>query len=92
MRFLGLDDMEEAGVGQGVAKEFLYDVLKAGFDPELGLFLETPDGALYPNPAAPYRVAEASSLYEFLGAILAKTLFGSKHFFTRFGTYASGVR
>ena len=30
VRFLGLDDMEEAGVGEGVAKEFLVDVLKAG--------------------------------------------------------------
>jgi hypothetical protein len=75
VRFLGLDDMEEAGVGEGVAKEFLVDVLKAGFDPDFGLFSVTPDGTLYPNPAAPLRVEHASALYEFLGAILAKTLY-----------------
>merc|ERR1719421_574212 len=75
VRFLGLDDMEEAGVGEGVAKEFLVDVLKAGFDPSLGLFAATPDGTLYPNPAAPLRVPDAYALYEFLGAVLAKTLY-----------------
>lgn len=75
VRFLGLDDLEEAGVGEGVAKEFLVDVLKAGFDPALGLFVSTSDGYLYPNPAAPLRVADAFALYEFLGAILAKTLY-----------------
>jgi len=67
--------MEEAGVGEGVAKEFLTDVLKAGFDPALGLFSATPDGLLYPNPAAPLRVESAWGLYEFLGAVLAKTLY-----------------
>ena len=75
VRFLGLDDMEEAGIGEGVAKEFLVDVLKAGLDPALGLFSCTSDGCLYPNPAAPLRVSDAYSLFEFLGAILAKTLY-----------------
>ena len=75
VQFLGLDNMEEAGIGEGVAKEFLVDVLKAGFDPALGLFLATPDGTLYPNPAASLRVADAYGLYEFLGVILAKTLY-----------------
>lgn len=50
-------------------------MLKAGFDPALGLFSATPDGLLYPNPAAPLRVPDAYALYEFLGAILAKTLY-----------------
>ena len=59
-----MDDMEEAGVGEGVAKEFLVDVLKAGFDPALGLFAATTDGTLYPNPAAPLRVPDAIALYE----------------------------
>merc|ERR1719421_610137 len=75
VRFLGVDDLEEAGLGEGVAKEFLVDVLKAGFDPSLGLFSATPDGTIYPNPAAPLRVPGAWALYEFLGAILAKTLY-----------------
>lgn len=50
-------------------------MLKAGFDPALGLFLATPDGLLYPNPASALRVEEAASLYELLGAILAKALY-----------------
>ena len=75
VRFLDSDGMEEAGIGEGVAKEFLVDVLKEGFDPTFGLFAATPDGLLYPNPAAPLRVADAYALYEFLGAILAKTLY-----------------
>ena len=45
--------------GEGVAKEFLVDVLKAGFDPAFGLFSATPDGTLYPNPAAPLRIPES---------------------------------
>ena len=75
VKFLGLDDMEEAGVCEGVAKEFLVDVLKAGFDPKFGLFAETSEGTLYPNPAAHLRVPDAGALYEFLGAILAKSLY-----------------
>merc|ERR1719421_392058 len=75
VRFLGVDNLEEAGLGEGVAKEFLVDVLKAGFDPALGLFAATPDGTLYPNPAAPLRVPDAYALYEFLGAVLAKTVY-----------------
>ena len=75
VRFLGQDNLEEAGIGEGVAKEFLVDVLKAGFDPALGLFLATPDGTLYPNPAAPLRVPDALAMFEFLGAILAKVLY-----------------
>ena len=73
--FLGIDGLEEAGIGEGVAKEFLVDVLKAGFDPALGLFTSTPDGLLYPNPAAALRVDDAYALFEFLGAILAKVLY-----------------
>jgi len=75
VKFLGIDDLEEAGLGEGVAKEFLVDVLKAGFDPAFGLFSATPDGTLYPNPAAPLRIPESTQLYEFLGAVLAKTLY-----------------
>lgn len=77
VRFLGLEGLEEAGVGEGVAKEFLVDVLKAGFDPEAGLFRTTHDGALAPDPLAARRrgVRDAESLYALLGAVLAKTLY-----------------
>lgn len=75
VRFLDSFGAEEAGLGVGVAKEFLVDVLKAGFDPAFGLFASTPDGLIYPNPAAKLRVEDATSLYETLGAILAKALY-----------------
>jgi hypothetical protein len=75
VRFLDSFGAEEAGLGVGVAKEFLVDVLKAGFDPAFGLFASTPDGLIYPNPAAKLRVEDAMSLYETLGAILAKALY-----------------
>ncbi|KAL1511301.1 hypothetical protein AB1Y20_006106 [Prymnesium parvum] len=75
VRFLGLDDLEEAGVGPGVALEFVVDVLKAGFDPAAGLFLPGADGALYPNPAAHMCVPDAAGYFAMLGAMLAKTLY-----------------
>lgn len=39
-----------------------------------GLFRAAADGSLYPDPAAPLRVPEAAAMYEFVGAVLAKTL------------------
>jgi len=75
VRFLGLDDLEEAGVGPGVALEFLVDVLRAGFDPQAGLFLPGADGSLYPNPAAHLAIHDAAGHFALLGAILAKTLY-----------------
>ena len=73
-RFFGAEGLEEAGIGEGVAKEFLVEVLREGFDPARGLFCTGAEGALYPNPAAAVRVPEAYSYFEFLGAVLAKTL------------------
>jgi len=75
VRFLGLDNLEEAGVGEGVAKEFLGEVLRAGFDPAFGLFREGAEGALLPHPAAPLLRRNSTALYEFLGAVLGKTLY-----------------
>ena len=44
----------EAGIGEGVNVEFLEDLLRTGFDPNLGLFLQNENGELYPNPGAIY--------------------------------------
>lgn len=75
VRFLGLDELEEAGVGPGVSLEFLVDLLQEGFDPKARLFLRGADGSLYPNPAAHLSVPDATGYWAMLGAALAKTLY-----------------
>lgn len=75
VRFFSAEGLEEAGIGEGIAKEFLVDVLREGFDPQFGLFAEGAEGALYPNPAAVLRRRDAASWFEFLGAVLAKTVY-----------------
>mmetsp|Transcript_14157 Transcript_14157/g.46080 ORF Transcript_14157/g.46080 Transcript_14157/m.46080 type:complete len:403 (-) Transcript_14157:24-1232(-) len=78
VRFFSAEGGEEAGVGEGIAKEFLVDVLREGFDPSFGLFATGTEGGLYPDPAARMSHAavgaSARSWYEFLGAVLAKAL------------------
>mmetsp|Transcript_20968 Transcript_20968/g.57572 ORF Transcript_20968/g.57572 Transcript_20968/m.57572 type:complete len:464 (-) Transcript_20968:476-1867(-) len=75
VRFFSAEGLEEAGIGEGIAKEFLVDVLREGFDPQTGLFATGTEGALYPNPAAVLHRRDAASWFEFLGAVLAKTLY-----------------
>eukprot|EP01062_Namystynia_karyoxenos_P029217 TRINITY_DN21995_c0_g1_i3.p1 TRINITY_DN21995_c0_g1~~TRINITY_DN21995_c0_g1_i3.p1 ORF type:complete len:980 (+),score=345.59 TRINITY_DN21995_c0_g1_i3:89-2941(+) len=41
---------EEAGLGHGVFKEFLLELVKVAFDPGYGLFMLTPEQKAYPNP------------------------------------------
>ena len=66
---------EEAGVdGGGIFKEFLEEVVKEGFDPGAGLFSQTTDRRLYPNPHAVYTVPGALRLLEFLGKMIGKAL------------------
>lgn len=73
--FVSEHGMEEAGVdGGGVFKEFLESVVKEGFDPEAGLFNQTTDRRLYPNPHAVRAVPEALRLLEFLGRMVGKAL------------------
>lgn len=71
---------EEAGVdGGGLTKEFLGELLKAGFDPMRGFFKSTKDNLLYPNPSANILFASITGgfevHYEFLGRILGKAIF-----------------
>lgn len=67
--------LEEAGVGEGVMKEYLVEVLKAACAPETALLTSTSAGELYPNPAAAMVVPDALALFEFLGALVAKAVF-----------------
>lgn len=72
--------LEEAGVdGGGLFREFLYEFLKAAFDPNRGFFLTTnPDQLIHPNPSAdtiygPDHVKH----YYFIGRMLGKALYES---------------
>lgn len=70
----------EAGIdGGGLSKEFLSELLRAGFDPMRGFFKSTRDQLLYPNPSANVifsSLPEGFELhYEFLGRILGKAIF-----------------
>eukprot|EP00050_Salpingoeca_kvevrii_P014975 m.42400 g.42400 ORF g.42400 m.42400 type:complete len:990 (+) comp6091_c0_seq2:157-3126(+) len=71
--------LDEAGIdGGGLLREFLNDVLKAGFDPEMGLFCATSERELYPNPypSPPGELAAMghAAHYRFLGRILGRAL------------------
>ncbi|CCG83316.1 E3 ubiquitin-protein ligase UPL6 [Taphrina deformans PYCC 5710] len=68
--------MQEAGIdGGGLTKEFLTAVCKQAFHPSFGLFIETPERSLYPNPASSSRTPEKLQQYEFLGRIIAKCIY-----------------
>lgn len=43
-------ELEEAGYGEGVFREFLSELIKEAFDPNRGLFYQTEQQELYPNP------------------------------------------
>lgn len=71
---------DEAGIdGGGLSKEFLSELLKAGFDPMRGFFKSTKDQLLYPNPSANVLFSNLLDGYEihfeFLGRMLGKAIF-----------------
>lgn len=47
-------ELEEAGYGEGVFREFLSELIKEAFDPNRGLFCRTEQQELYPNPQVSY--------------------------------------
>ena len=70
INFAGLD---EAGIdGGGLFREFLYELLKTGFDPNRGFFRNTQDRLLYPNPQAKLIVESYTQHYYFMGRMLGK--------------------
>ncbi|KAI8471302.1 MAG: hypothetical protein J3K34DRAFT_417756 [Monoraphidium minutum] len=65
----------EAGIdGGGLFKDFMDELLRQGFDPQLGLFAATPQRELYPSPAAVSCRPDGAALLEFLGAMLGKAV------------------
>ncbi|KAF9919574.1 hypothetical protein FBU30_010850 [Linnemannia zychae] len=74
--FIDQYGMTEAGIdGGGVFKEFLTSLVLQAFNTNYGLFMNTSDQLLYPNP---HRFAQERiqlKHYEFLGRILGKALY-----------------
>jgi ubiquitin-protein ligase E3 C len=77
VQFINQQGLEEAGVdGGGLFKDFLNDLIAEAFDPKFGLFVETPERTLYPNPASELHAGERHLQYfYFLGAILGKACY-----------------
>eukprot|EP00300_Choanocystis_sp_HF-7_P028766 c34704_g1_i1.p1 GENE.c34704_g1_i1~~c34704_g1_i1.p1 ORF type:complete len:374 (+),score=61.05 c34704_g1_i1:124-1122(+) len=75
VRFVNSHGLEEAGFGGGVMKEYLSELGAIAFNPEMGLFAESPDRLLYPNPASGQIVGRHLETFELLGRILGKAMY-----------------
>ena len=77
VRFLNAHGVEEPGVdGGGLFKDFLGALVAEAFDAKRGLFKETPDLTLYPNPASELECGpDHLRRLEFLGAVLGKAVY-----------------
>ena len=77
VRFLNRHGVEEPGVdGGGLFKDFLGALVAEAFDAKRGLFAETPERTLYPNPASETACGpDHLRRLEFLGAVLGKAVY-----------------
>ncbi|XP_075487964.1 E3 ubiquitin-protein ligase UPL6 [Primulina tabacum] len=68
--------VEEAGIdGGGIFKDFMENISQAAFDIQYGLFKETVDHLLYPNPGSGMVHEQHLLYFHFLGTVLAKAMF-----------------
>ncbi|RDY09330.1 E3 ubiquitin-protein ligase UPL6 [Mucuna pruriens] len=68
--------VEEAGIdGGGIFKDFMENITRAAFDVQYGLFKETADHLLYPNPGSGMIHEQHFQFFHFLGTLLAKAIF-----------------
>lgn len=68
--------VEEAGIdGGGIFKDFMENITRAAFDVQYGLFKETADHLLYPNPGSLIVHEQHLQYFHFLGTVLAKAMF-----------------
>jgi ubiquitin-protein ligase E3 C len=68
--------VEEAGIdGGGIFKDFMEKITRAAFDVQYGLFKETADHMLYPNPGSGMIHEQHLQFFHFLGSLLAKAMF-----------------
>ena len=68
--------LDEAGIdGGGLFREFLTQLLRSAFDPNVGFFKLTSDNQLYPNPGVEtIRPDDFPSHYFFIGRMLGKVI------------------
>ncbi|KAM7279030.1 hypothetical protein ACFE04_006164 [Oxalis oulophora] len=68
--------VEEAGIdGGGIFKDFMENITRTAFDVQYGLFKETPDHLLYPNPGSGLSHEQHLQFFHFLGTLLGKAMF-----------------
>ncbi|KAL6343864.1 hypothetical protein AAG906_027635 [Vitis piasezkii] len=68
--------VEEAGIdGGGIFKDFMENITRAAFDVQYGLFKETADHLLYPNPGSGMIHEQHLQFFHFLGTVLGKAMF-----------------
>ncbi len=66
----------EAGIGEGLFKDFWTDLSAIAFNPNYGLFSTTESGFLYPNPhSETLHGPEHLKLFVFVGRILGKAIY-----------------
>lgn len=83
--FLDAHGIPEAGIdGGGLYKDCMENLVKEGFDPQLGLFLATSDNRLYPNPNARVAMDSALPALEFLGKIIGLIIHEVRNYVTSF--------
>eukprot|EP01119_Soliformovum_irregulare_P019061 TRINITY_DN5968_c0_g1_i1.p1 TRINITY_DN5968_c0_g1~~TRINITY_DN5968_c0_g1_i1.p1 ORF type:complete len:991 (-),score=293.49 TRINITY_DN5968_c0_g1_i1:21-2588(-) len=76
VELISANGLPEMGIdGGGVFKEFITQLIQTAYAPTYGLFRETPERFLYPNPSAVDFNSEASKQFEFLGKLLAKCIY-----------------
>jgi ubiquitin-protein ligase E3 C len=94
VRYINQLGADEAGIDVGgLFKDFVTDLSATIFDPSYGLFSQTQDGLLYPNPSAGaiYQNTELEDMFLFIGRVLGKAIFENitispqfTHFFLAF--------
>ncbi|XP_026435029.1 E3 ubiquitin-protein ligase UPL6-like isoform X1 [Papaver somniferum] len=68
--------VEEAGIdGGGIFKDFMENITRAAFNVQYGLFKETADHLLYPNPGSGLVHEQHYNFFYFLGVVLGKAMF-----------------
>ncbi|CAM0957626.1 unnamed protein product [Alopecurus aequalis] len=74
--FVNEHGVEEAGIdGGGIFKDFMENITRAAFDVQYGLFKETMDHLLYPNPGSGLVHEQHLQYFHFLGSLLGKAMY-----------------
>lgn len=74
--FVNEHGVEEAGIdGGGIFKDFMENITRAAFDVQYGLFKETVDHLLYPNPGSGLVHDQHLQYFHFLGSLLGKAMY-----------------